>query len=122
MFEKFHAFADRLRHLRESAGLSQYALAKMTGLTKQTMSKLETGRHDPSWTTIQLLAKALGVTCVELADPKLSLPAVETARPPGRPAKAPSIDPGEPGAEAKADEPTKGKHGGKGKRKTTRQS
>src|SRR5947209_4433072 len=115
MTEKFHAFADRLRHLRESAGLSQYALAKITGLTKQTMSKLETGRHDPSWTTIQLLAKALGVTCTELTDPKLLLPPHQEPPLRGRPAKAPGIASDERGPETTADTPAKGKASGKGK-------
>jgi transcriptional regulator with XRE-family HTH domain len=54
-------FADRLRALRGAAGVSQYRLAKDTGLSAQTMSRLEKGAK-PSWETVQLLAKALGVS------------------------------------------------------------
>src|SRR5438477_9814014 len=87
MAEKFQAFAQRLRTAREQLGLSQYALAKRTGLSKQTLSKLETGRHDPSWSTVQLLALALGVSCTEFIDPALQLPPGSEAepRPRGRP-------------------------------------
>jgi transcriptional regulator with XRE-family HTH domain len=88
MTEKHQHFANRLRELRDAAGLSQYALAKLTGLKKQTLSKLETGRHDPSWTTIQLLALALDVDCEEFLEPTVALPEQIPARPRGRPPKA----------------------------------
>jgi transcriptional regulator with XRE-family HTH domain len=51
-------FAAKLRALREEAGSSQYRLAKLTGLSDQTMSRLELGTQ-PSWRTVQLIAKAL---------------------------------------------------------------
>ncbi len=62
-------FADRLIALREAAGISQYRLAQLSGLTKQTVSRLEMGAAQPSWDTVQ----ALGVSCEE----------VTTARPAG---------------------------------------
>jgi transcriptional regulator with XRE-family HTH domain len=54
-------FADRLRALREQAGVSQYRLAFWTGLPRQTLSRLEQGAVQPSWATVQALAKALEV-------------------------------------------------------------
>lgn len=54
-------FADRLRSLREAAGISQYRLAQLSGLTKQTLSRLELGESKPSWETVQALARALAV-------------------------------------------------------------
>jgi transcriptional regulator with XRE-family HTH domain len=54
-------FADRLRALREARGLSQYELAKRSGLSKQTLSRLEMDTV-PSWPTVQALARALGVS------------------------------------------------------------
>ena len=45
------------------AGVSQYRLAQLSGVTKQTVSKLELDETSPSWETVQLLAKALGVSC-----------------------------------------------------------
>ena len=54
-------FADRLRALRGARGLSQYELAKRSGLSKQTLSRLEMDTV-PSWPTVQALARALGVS------------------------------------------------------------
>lgn len=55
-------FGERLKELREAAGLSQYALAKKSGVTGQAISKLEKGESEPSWLTVRKLARALGVT------------------------------------------------------------
>src|SRR5262245_21398525 len=57
-----HVFAERLRQLREKAGLSQYALSQLSGLTKQALSRLELGEREPTWDTVQQLAAALGVS------------------------------------------------------------
>jgi transcriptional regulator with XRE-family HTH domain len=81
------SFADRLREAREAAGLSQYALAKRSGLSKQAVSNLELGEREPTWQTVQLLAVALGVDCTAFVDPSLQPPASEPARPRGRPTK-----------------------------------
>lgn len=59
-------FAARLRQLRTAAGLSQYALARRSGLSKQALSRLEAGlRPDPAWSSVQALADALGVPVAE---------------------------------------------------------
>jgi transcriptional regulator with XRE-family HTH domain len=84
------SFASRLTTLREKAGLSQYELAKRTGLTRQTVSRLEMGKSVPTWPTVQLLAAALGVDYVAFADPDLQPPAEEGPRPRGRPRKTAS--------------------------------
>lgn len=81
-------FAKRLQTLREHLGLSQYELARRTGLTRQTLSRLEMGDRDPTWGTVQLLALALGVDYRHFADPSLTLPAVKPVAQPGRPRKA----------------------------------
>jgi transcriptional regulator with XRE-family HTH domain len=81
------SFADRLREVREAAGLSQYALAKLSGLSKQAVSHLELGVREPTWQTVQLLAGALGVDCRAFVDPSLQPPASEPAPPRGRPKK-----------------------------------
>ena len=83
-----NTFAAKLAEQREAAGLSQYALARKSGLTKQAVSRLELGTRSPSWETVQLLARALGVSCEEFTDPGLALPEPPPARPPGRPRKA----------------------------------
>jgi transcriptional regulator with XRE-family HTH domain len=83
------SFAARLKALREVAGLSQYALANRSGLSKQALSQLELGRREPTWATVQLLAAALGVSCEKFNDPALR-PPEPPAEPPrrGRPRKA----------------------------------
>jgi transcriptional regulator with XRE-family HTH domain len=95
-------FAERLKTLREGKGLSQYALAKLTGLSKQAVSRLEQGDREPSWSTVQLLAVALDVDCRAFADPGVTLPASEPLRPRGRPAKREATDGGRPGTEKRA--------------------
>jgi len=80
-------FAGRLRERREAVGLSQYALAKLSGLTKQALSRLELGAREPTWNTVQRLALALGVDCRAFVDPTIKLPEQEPARSRGRPKK-----------------------------------
>jgi transcriptional regulator with XRE-family HTH domain len=58
-------FAARLRVLRDGAKMTQFELADRTGLNRQAIAKLETGRTHPTWDwdTVQRLARALGVDC-----------------------------------------------------------
>lgn len=61
-------FAVRLRKLRADAGMSQYALAKASGVSKQAVSQLESGDSEPTWATVQKLARALGVSVADFDD------------------------------------------------------
>jgi transcriptional regulator with XRE-family HTH domain len=81
-------FAQRLKTIRENAGLSQYALAKKTGLSKQGLSRLELGEREPTWQTVQALVLALGVDCKAFIDESFTLPDEEPSKPRGRPRKA----------------------------------
>jgi transcriptional regulator with XRE-family HTH domain len=38
-------------------------VSRRAGLPRQTVSRLEMGSSVPSWTTVQALARALGVDC-----------------------------------------------------------
>jgi transcriptional regulator with XRE-family HTH domain len=80
-------FAERLRSIREAAGLSQYEVARRTGLSRETLSKLEQGDREPGWETVQLLAHVLGVACTEFMDPGVKPPVLEAPAPRGRPKK-----------------------------------
>lgn len=51
----------RLRDLRGKRGLTQRALASAAGLPEETISRVETGRHQPRLLTQQRIAEALGV-------------------------------------------------------------
>jgi transcriptional regulator with XRE-family HTH domain len=56
-------FAERLRELREAAGLTQAALADASGLSLGAVRNYEQGIREPYWSAIFKLADALGVSC-----------------------------------------------------------
>jgi transcriptional regulator with XRE-family HTH domain len=82
-------FGDRLKELREAAGLTQTQLAERAGLTKATVSRLEQGlRKEPSWQTVLALSRALGVECTAFNEEPAERPPAKMGRPP-RPAGEP---------------------------------
>lgn len=54
-------FGERLKHLREHAGLSQQQLANRLGAWRESVARWETGSRAPSWQTVCALAGTLGV-------------------------------------------------------------
>ena len=80
-------FANRLKELRENAGLTQDELAQRAGLYKFSVAKLEQGVREPVWSTVLALATALGVTClafVEGNESEQATPKRGRGRPPKR--------------------------------------
>jgi len=75
-------FGVRLRELRTLAGLTQAALATLTGLNKFTIAQLEQGRSKPYWETVLTLAKALGVTPNAFAEKPGTTVLISRGRPP----------------------------------------
>ena len=57
---------QRVRRLRNSAGLSQDALARAAGIGRVTLVRLEKGEHTPRYRTLSAVAKVLGVDVSEL--------------------------------------------------------
>ena len=55
-----------IRKLREGRGLTQAELAERIGVSSKTVSKWETARGLPDISLLQPLAKALGISVVEL--------------------------------------------------------
>jgi len=55
-----NTFAARLRSLRTQAGISIYALAGRSGITRQYLGHLERGTKEPSLDTARKIAAALG--------------------------------------------------------------
>jgi transcriptional regulator with XRE-family HTH domain len=53
--------AMRIKILRERQKISQEELAARSGISRGYLARLETGRHDPTITTLEKLAKALNV-------------------------------------------------------------
>lgn len=60
-------FAERLRELREAAGLSETKLAERSGLTFASVHGYGLGRRTPSFPAAVKLARALGVDCTAFA-------------------------------------------------------
>ena len=59
-------FIARLKALRTKRGLTQTALAKKAGISREYLVRLEIGQQDPTLGTMTKLAKALKVPVVEL--------------------------------------------------------
>ena len=56
----------RIRRLRNSAGLTQVALAGAAGIGRVTLVRLEKGEHTPRFKTLSAVARVLGVDVSEL--------------------------------------------------------
>ena len=52
---------NRLRELRETRGLTQEELAKILGVTRQTIIAIEKGKYDPSLRLAFKIARFFGV-------------------------------------------------------------
>lgn len=109
MSPKKWSFASRLEEILREKGVTQYALAKRTGITKQAISRLVLGHHEPTWDTVQRIAKALDMDCRDFVDPALTIPADQQAE------QAAPPDAGE--EEAEEEKPAKKPAGRKGKGK-----
>jgi transcriptional regulator with XRE-family HTH domain len=59
-------FGDRLRDVRQAAGVSQERLAELAGLHRTYVSSVERGLRNISLLNIEKLADALGVSLADL--------------------------------------------------------
>jgi putative molybdopterin biosynthesis protein len=66
-----------LRLARQARGFSQQQLAGMAGISRQTVSAVESGISDPSLRVALALARALGMTVEDLFGPGSAAPLVE---------------------------------------------
>jgi transcriptional regulator with XRE-family HTH domain len=62
------AFSERLKELRNKAGLSQSQLASSSGMSLSAVHDYEQGKREPSLKSAVKLAAALGVDCRAFAD------------------------------------------------------
>jgi transcriptional regulator with XRE-family HTH domain len=58
----------RLKELRNQKGWSQATLAAKLGVTREYLARLEGGQHDPPLSTVERLAKILGVRVSKLIE------------------------------------------------------
>lgn len=63
-------FADNLISLRKCCGMSQEELAAKIGVSRQTLSKYETGESVPDIDKCNAIAKVFGTTMDELINYK----------------------------------------------------
>ena len=57
---------NRIEEIRKERGIRQEELAKMLGVSRQTISSLETGRYNPSIFLAYKVAKLFGMTIEEV--------------------------------------------------------
>jgi len=58
--------SEQIKRIRIAKGLSQKEVVMNAGLDKAQYSRIENGKTDPSFSTIERIAKALGVSLAEL--------------------------------------------------------
>lgn len=63
-------FKDMLKRLREERGLSQDELARLTQLSKSTISMYENGNREPKFETLEVIADFFNVDMNTLLDKK----------------------------------------------------
>ena len=80
------AFGERIRELRHAAGMTQDDLAERCGLFRTYMSRIETGKGNPTLTMIHALADSLAVPVTALFERPAVAPkkTARTAPPPSR--------------------------------------
>ena len=57
---------NRIEELRKARGIRQEEFAKLLGVSRQTISSLETGRYNPSILLAYKIAKYFGMTIEEV--------------------------------------------------------
>ncbi len=62
--------AERIKSFRTKRGLTQAQLANRMGKDKQFIQRLESGKHDPKFTTLQKVAEGLGIVVGNLTKVK----------------------------------------------------
>ena len=65
-------FIWAIKQARKSAGLSQRALARITGIQQHDLSRLEKGETNPTFETQQKLFEALGIEVRYLLKPEFA--------------------------------------------------
>ena len=59
---------SRLARLRKVKGVSQERLSKLSGVSRVTIARIETGKSSPNLKTLELLANALKVPVIDIVE------------------------------------------------------
>lgn len=60
------SLGQALKSLREERGLTQEAISHEAGVTIGAYGRIERGEVSPTWSTVRVIAKALGISMREL--------------------------------------------------------
>jgi len=66
--EQARKIGRRLGQLRKARGLKSKELAERAGITPQSLSRIEHGKHDLAFSTLQKLLGAMGYELKDLSD------------------------------------------------------
>jgi DNA-binding XRE family transcriptional regulator len=61
------ALGRAIRRLRDETGQTQEDLAHAAGISTNALSRIETGKRNPTWSTVQHIAAGLGRSLAEVA-------------------------------------------------------
>lgn len=73
-------FGQRLKNLRDEAGMTQAKLASLSQMDPSAIAHLEAGRRKPSFHNIRRLAKALNITTDRLLNQENEVVAFRNAQ------------------------------------------
>jgi transcriptional regulator with XRE-family HTH domain len=80
---------NRIRELREGAGLGREQMAAAAGVSVRAVVQWELGEREPGWFNMLALAEALGVDCTAFTQAAAERPPPGPGRPRKEPAAAP---------------------------------
>jgi transcriptional regulator with XRE-family HTH domain len=63
--EGVKAFSERFKEIRKEAGYTQMQLAFESGLSLSQIARIETGRINPTISTVFVLARAMDIEAIE---------------------------------------------------------
>lgn len=66
--EKALTIAENIKQIRRKRGMTQKELGELCGINEVNIHKYEYGKQKPKIETIERIAKALGVSCMEIMD------------------------------------------------------
>jgi len=69
VFDNISYEARKIKELREGRGLNQKELGLLSGVKQGNLSRIESGKQAPSPKTIRKIAKALGASLTDFAEP-----------------------------------------------------
>lgn len=70
MEKALEVICENIKTLRQKRGYSQEKLADLAKVHSHTIKRLEQKLGTPNWSTVQLIAEALGVNPFKLAQPQ----------------------------------------------------